>query len=306
MVKKYFFLAVVILLISSCSINKLVVDVLTDTLTGGEEESSVFTKDDDPQLVGDALPFILKLYEALLEENPQNIKLLLTTGSGFIMYANTFVHSEAEMLPPEEYERKEALTKRAKKLYLRGRDYLLKALEIKYPGFKRSLSENNFDQALNPVKKEDVPLLYWCAAGWFGAIAIDVFDLRLTIDLKKAEVIMERAYQLDPDFNNGAIHEFYIMYYSSLPEGMGGDKEKARYHFGKAVELTEGMSASPYIALATTLCIKNQDVEEFKELLNRALEIDPDANPENRLINIINQRKARWYLKHIEDFFLIE
>jgi hypothetical protein len=32
--------------------------------------------------------------------------------------------------------------------------------------------------------------------------------------------------------------------------------------------------------------------------------VDPDANPETRLITILNQRRARWLLEHIDDYFL--
>jgi predicted anti-sigma-YlaC factor YlaD len=89
-----------------------------------------------------------------------------------------------------------------------------------------------------------------------------------------------------------------------MPPDMGGSEEKARHHFQKAVELTNGKSASPYVTLATTVSIKNQNEEEFTRLLNKALEIDPDADPDNRLLTIISQEKAQWYLEHKEDFFI--
>ena len=108
----------VILLESSCSINKLAVNFVAKTVSSGD--STVFTGEEDPQLVADALPFAMKLYESLLEQTPENEDLLLTTGSIFTMYANAFIQTPAGMLPDSEYEQKQEMLQRAKKMYLRG------------------------------------------------------------------------------------------------------------------------------------------------------------------------------------------
>jgi predicted anti-sigma-YlaC factor YlaD len=47
-----------------------------------------------------------------------------------------------------------------------------------------------------------------------------------------------------------------------------------------------------------------QDLEEFRELLDRALAVDPDAVPSARLANLIAQKRARFLLHHVEDYFL--
>jgi hypothetical protein len=38
--------------------------------------------------------------------------------------------------------------------------------------------------------------------------------------------------------------------------------------------------------------------------MNAALAIDPDAYPPARMINVLSQRKAQWYLDSIDEFFL--
>ena len=38
--------------------------------------------------------------------------------------------------------------------------------------------------------------------------------------------------------------------------------------------------------------------------MKKVLEIDPDADPDNRLVNILTLRKARWFLEHVDDYFL--
>ena len=288
----------------SCSLNKVAVNLVANTLSSGD--STVFTGEEDPQLVADALPFAMKLYESLLEQTPENEDLLLTTGSVFTMYANAFVQTPASMLPEGEYEQQQQMLQRAKKLYLRGRGYLLRAAQLRYPGFAEHLQANDLEQALAPTGVEDVPLLFWTAAAWLGAFSTDTFDMELLLNLSKPIALLNRALELEDTWSNGMIHDTLISIYGSLPEAMGGSQEKARYHFEKAVEYSGGLSPSPYVALASTVAVANQDVEAFRQLLTQAIEIDPEDNPDNRLQILLSQDKARWLLDHVEDFFLID
>ncbi len=287
----------------ACSIKKLAMNQVANALTAGAS-STVFTGDNDPELVGDALPFAIKMYESLMNANPHHQGLRLQTGSLYIMYANAFLQTPATMLPEAEYKKQEFTYRRAKNLYLRGRDIILACLEDKYPGFRDALQKRNYAQALECTTRKDAPLLYWAGAGWLGGFAIDPFDMDLGITLPAAAALMDRVYRLDPDYAAGAIHEFYILYYGSLPEYMGGDLKKARDHYEQALAISRGKSATPYLSLATSVTVKEQNLGEFKKLLRLALAIDPEAVPENRLVNILNQRKAQWLLEHADDYFV--
>ncbi len=309
MVKKSLIFSVIVLLVvfaGSCSIQKMAVGAVADALGGGTTGGSSLTGDDDPELVGDALPFALKLYEILLEQTPEHTGLLLTTGMGFVMYANAFVQSPADMMSEWEFEEQSKQYTRAKKLYLRGRNYIFDALELKYPGFKDSIQDKTLPEFIQKVEEEDIDYLYWGSAGWFAAIAINVFDLKLTIEIPMAKAMMDRAYKLNPDYGEGTIDDFYILYYASVTPDMGGSIEKAFYHFEQAVEKSKGLNAGPYVSLATTVYMQQQDVDAFVATLEQALAIDVDAKPEIRLLNVIMQDKAQWYLDHLENFFLIE
>jgi predicted anti-sigma-YlaC factor YlaD len=295
---------ILILFLGSCSINKLVMNKVSDALSG-TGAGTVFTGDSDPKLVGDALPFAIKMYEALLDQNPGHHNLTVTTGSLFIMYANAFVQGPAEMLDPIDYykEQYEALG-RAKKLYLRGVDYLNSALDKKFPGFTAAtIDEGTLAPLLNKCKKEDVPLLYWAVAGGLSAYSLDVFDFELGSRIPEWGAMIARAYELDPDFNNGAIDDFYILYYGSLPETLGGDKEKAEIHFKRALEKTKGLAAGPYVSYASSICVPDQDFSAFQENLKKALEINPDEDPSSRLLNILSQTKAKYMLENANLFF---
>ena len=269
----------------------------------GPSASNVFVQDNDPELIRDALPFALKTYEALLAADPKNRGLALAAAQGFVTYANAFVHTDAEETEEVDFDLSQKLRKRATKLYLRGRNFALHGLSLDYPEFEKKLREDPGD-ALQPLSAKDVPLLYWAGAGWAGAIASDPSNMALVAEISTVEAMMRRALVLDEDYNDGIIQEFFITYEGSRSEAMGGSAERAKEHFDRAVALTQGKKASPFVALASSVAVRQQDYRMFKELLHKALEIDTDAVPKWRLANVLAQEKARWLLDHSADLFL--
>ena len=148
---------------------------------------------------------------------------------------------------------------------------------------------------LAKVKKEDTGLLYWTVAGGLSAYSIDILDFDLSALIPNWSAMIHRAYELDPDYGGAALDEFFIIFYSSLPAAMGGDAEKAEIHFRRALQKNSN-SAGAYVSYAQLVCIPAEDYETFCECLESAIAIDPDIDKSNRLVNTINQRKARWLL----------
>jgi predicted anti-sigma-YlaC factor YlaD len=296
-------IAALCLALPACSVNKMAMNAVADALTG-DGSSDVFTGDSDPRLVGDALPFALKMYEALLSANPKHQGLINTTGSLFVMYANAFVQGPAEQLPRSLYDERQAELQRAKKLYLRGLDILYGGLDQKYPGFSDSFHQDRLPEFLTKMKKADVPALYWSAAAGLSAYSLNPLDMDLGVRIHEFFLLVERAYELDSDFNTSALDEFFFLFYASVPQALGGDKDKAEIHYKRALDKTKGLSAGPYVSYAQAVSIPAQDYDTFKKLLEAALSIDPDKDPSNRLVNIIAQRKARYLLDQAAQFFV--
>jgi predicted anti-sigma-YlaC factor YlaD len=281
----------------------MAMNAVADALTG-DGSSDVFTGDSDPQLVGDALPFAIKMYESLLSANPEHQGLINTTGSLFVMYANVFVQGPAERLPRSMYDQRQASLVRARNLYLRGFGILYRGLELKYPGFSAAYRQEKLKNFLEKMKKTDVPALYWSAAAGLSAYSLNPFDMDLGVRIPEFYALVERAYEIDPDFNSGALDEFMLIYHASIPDVMGGDKSKIENHYQKALEKSKGLLAGPYVTYAQNVSIPAQDYDKFKELLEKALSIDPDKDPSNRLVNIIAQQKARYLLDSAALFFI--
>jgi predicted anti-sigma-YlaC factor YlaD len=283
-----------------CSVKKFAINKLGDSLANG---GTNFASDDDPDLVGEALPFSLKLMEGLLAESPRHRGLLFATASGFTQYAYVFVQQPEEQLEDRNLEEADALKGRARRLYLRARNYGLRGLETRYPGLEMRLRQGP-KAAVRKTTVRDVPLLYWTAVSWGAAIAVSKDNPEMVADQLIVEALIDRSFELDPDYDSGAIHSFLITY-ESVRVGASKDfASRSRKHFDRAVELTSRQSASPYVALAEAVSVNNQDRQEFESLLKKALAVNPDARPEWRLSNIVMQRRARWLLSREDELFV--
>ena len=283
-----------------CSVRKFAVNKLGDSLANG---GTTFASDDDPDLIGQALPFSLKLMEGLLAESPNHRGLLFAASSGFAQYAYVFVQQPAEQMEDKDLAEAEALRARARRLYVRARDYGVRGLESRYPHMGMDLRMNP-QQALRKTKVRDVPLLYWTAVSWGAAIAASKDDPEIVADQPIVEALIDRAFALDPDYDSGGIHNFLITYETVRIGASKGSESRSRQHFQRAVELTSGQSASPYVALAEAVSVSNQDRQEFESLLQKALAVSPDVRPEWRLSNIVMQRRAKWLMSREDELFV--
>jgi hypothetical protein len=287
-------------LTGGCSVRKMAVNSLADALAGG---ASAYASDSDLELVRGAMPFGLKTIERLLVEVPRNRGLLVTAASGFTQYAYLAVELEAEELRDSNPDRSRALRRRAKELYLRGRDYGFRALDLRRPGF-RELLERDADAALAPYRRENVAEIYWTAVAWSAAISVEKEDLELVADLHLIEPLLRKCLDLDEAFEQGAVHEFLIAFEGGRSAAQGGSSTRARGHFERAVQLSAGRRMGPLVSLAENVSVAEEDPLEFSRVLRQVLGFDLDRVPEHRLANLVAQRRARLLLSRIDELFL--
>src|SRR5436190_20187456 len=283
-----------------CSIKHLAVNKLGNALASS---GTTFASDDDPELVKSAAPFSLKLMESLLAENPRHEGLLLASASGFAQYAYAFVQQDADEMEQKDLAAAEEMRGRARRLYLRARNYGMRGLEVRHRGFEKALRANP-KQAVGAARSKDVPLLYWTAVSWAGAISLSKDNPNLIAELPIVEAMIDRALALDEQFGDGAIHSFLISYEMSRPGGTAEPAARSRQHFERAMELSKGQLAGPLVSFAESVSVQKQDVKGFESLLNRAIAINPDTKPEWRLMNLVAQRRAKWLLTRTDQLFL--
>jgi predicted anti-sigma-YlaC factor YlaD len=269
-------------------------------LAGG---GTTFASDDDPELVKAAVPFGLKLTEGLLNENPRHEGLLLAAASGFAQYSYAFVQEDADEMENKDLAAAEEMRGRARRLYLRARNYGLRGLEARQKGFEKALRADPKEAARAATVKE-VPLLYWTALSWAGAVSLSKDKPDLIAEMPIVEALMDRALALDEAFGDGAIHTYLITYEMSRPGGTGDPAARSRQHFERALALSQGRQAGPMVSFAEAVCVQKQDLKQFEALLQRALTINPDVKPEWRLANLVMQRRAKWLLSRTDQLFL--
>ncbi len=294
------FLPAAALLLTSCvSVKQLAVNRVADALAAGGD---TFASDDDPELVKQAVPFSLKLMESILAESPRHEGLLLGACSGFTQYAVAFVQQDADALAASDYAASEALRLRAQKLYRRGRDYGVRGLEVAYPGIAGRLAHDP-KAALAVAGRKDVPLLYWTAAAWGSLISTSKDNPAAISELPQVEALVDRAFALDPDWNQGALHALLISLEMNRTGAPGNAAERARAHYERALALSHGSQAGPLVTFAESVAVDQQDAAAFENALNQALAIDVDQYPKDRLANLVMQRRARWLLSQKADLF---
>ena len=326
-----FLMLVTSFFLASCrSVEKLAVTKLSDMLSS-DSGAGAFTRDDDPQLVADALPFTLKMYELLMDMNPGDSALRLAAGKAFIMYANGFIQTPSTMLSDDDFEIQQEMVDRAGKMYLRGMNYTLDSLFLDIKDGE-VLLEHNLNGFLDKCGKKQVPSLYWAAAGSLGAFSCDPFDMEMGQNLFKPLAFLYRALELDEEYAEGSIHDLLMTLWSSLPRSIidnafietadstgafasryydkyniSKDAEgRSRFHFERAIALSDGKNPGTYVSMALSYPVMNQNYEEFESLLLKALEQDPYEDPDTQLMVIIYQKRAAWLLDHREDYFLMD
>ena len=292
-------LALLLAATTSCSINKMATKSVANSLTSGPD---VFGTDDDPELIREAVPFGLKTMESLLQTLPKHRGLLLGLCRGFTQYGAGFIQPDAQAIEAADYARATVIRERALKLFLRARNYGLRGLELDHKGIAQRLQAQP-DPAAGEIKKQELPMLYWTAAAWGSAINLGKDRAELLADLGAVRALMARGLKLDETYDGGAFHEAMILL-EALPKDMGGSPERARQHFRRSVELSKGQKASPYVTLAQSVSVLTQNRREFRELLDKALAVDPNLDPSQRLATLIVQQQARDLLKREDDLFL--
>jgi len=286
-----------LLLVLACSPKRYALNQVADAISS-TGEGSAFARDDDPELVRDAVPFALKMMESLSDPLDDHVGLRLGMARGFAQYAYAFLQQPAELgAPPDQAQ---AAMLRARRLYLRARDYGVDGLRL-----QRGVSAPDLrtPQGLARLQKEDVPLLYWTLAPWAGAIAANKRDLEMVGDVPLVGTLLDRAMQLDEAYDQGALHEFAITFDPARPEGTTPPKQKQ--HFERCRQLAQGERISYLVTYAQSVSAVAQNKREYEALLKEAASFDVDQPKarKNRLENVLAQRRAIWLLAHEDDVF---
>ncbi|MGD8538738.1 MAG: TRAP transporter TatT component family protein [Candidatus Aminicenantes bacterium] len=294
------------LLTVNCSMTRLAADQTTKVLL---KAAPTYDRESDLELAERSSLSNMKMLEGLLEVTPDNEDLLLLASSSFTRYTFGFVEEQIEIADERyDFEEKKKYVKRAVNFYERGKNYALRAMEKHRKGFSQLIKGDleRFSLELGQLQKKHVPALFWVAYAWGSIINLQQSEPARLAELTRVELMMDRLLELDERFFFGGAHLFYGIFYGGRPEMLGGDAEKARGHFKRAIEITQGKFLMAPFMLAKCYAFQTQKKELFEKTLQEIIDAPDDLFPDQRLANEIAKRRARRLLARVDDLFFEE
>jgi hypothetical protein len=242
---------------------------------------------DDPATVRAGAPAFLLLLDGMLEGDPKNVDLLVASARLYSAYAGAFVED------PE----------RATRLAKKGHGYASRALCLRRPALcgldARPFAD--FEAALAPLGRDMLPVLYTCGVTWAGVIAQQA-DLQAAADLPKVEAILDRVVAIDETYERGQAHVYLGALRSLVPPTLGGNPERGRTHFERAIQLSQGRNLMAQVEFARRYARLTFDRPLHDQLLDEVLAADP-AEPGLTLSNVLAQEQARELLDGSAQYF---
>jgi hypothetical protein len=277
-------------LLTACSVQHHLLNQAGDLLSR-ETASS----DDDLELLMHASAYQLKLSESVLQEIPDHLKLAEAVTRGYTQYAYVFLMDEADRIESESVQKASILRARAAKMLTRAKSLGLKSLSLHYPDLKNQLGGKLAKQGTK-IKKQDAGLLYWSMTAWAGAISLSKDSPDVVADLPEVLRLAELAWQIDPQFDQGALASMMGILELAKP---GGKPEAAEKYFDLAIQW-RGLQVAPLIAKAENWAVATQNKDAFSLLLNQAIAL---SKGQNDLTTTVMRRRAQWLLDNTDNLF---
>lgn len=227
-------------------------------------------------------PSNLKLNELLYLQDKGNKVLQLSLIKGYAGYAFAVPETlafEDELTGVENSEhRLEAID-----MYTRSFDYGLDYLQGR--GIKKekilAMSEDELLEALEQsLTEKDYPAALYTAQSWGSLINFQKDNMVLVAQVPKVKTIFDWVCKKNPDIENGICAIFFAQYEASRPRMLGGDPEKAKVLYGKAIKenprnLLIRLGRIQYLILPTQ---EGEEYEKEATILKRELAKWGDLN----------------------------
>ncbi len=290
----------------SCSTQKLIIKEMTQVMETGAD---AMEKDDDLDMLQQALPANIKMMEALLASDPQNERLLVLLARLYGSYAFLFVDGRIEAFqlagskPAEGAAALADLKEKAVRFYTKGLDYALQALEIRHPRAAEHLNRVTESASFVPsLQVKDLPALFWYGFNLSGLINHNRDSVGIIARGHLIEKSMRRVLELQPDFYHGGAHLVLMVFYASRSPMMGGNLEHAQKHYAKLRNLNGDKILLADLYYARYVLVQRQDRPQFEEILTAVIN-NSDPDPRFRLFNRVARDRALVYLAVVDRLF---
>lgn len=265
----------------------------------------------DPEILEAAFPGSIQQMEGLLELKPDDAVLRGMLARSYASYGYGFIEDDYERAQRSDdatEEEIEHLRERASLAYLRGREIAMGGLDMARPeggGLfaiqREGLDAFNRHLARFDDRESHAPLLFWTAYNWVRWISLHRDDMGAIADLPYVTALAERVYQLDPTYMDHAPVALRAGLMAAAPPALGGRPADAKVELDRAIELTGRRNLMYLVTEAQLVAVPLQDRALFQSLLQEVIDFDVDSYPDQRIPNLLAQRRARRYLDQIDD-----
>jgi hypothetical protein len=253
-----------------------------------EDLSNAILDQNDVATVRDGAPAYLLAMDGLIEGDSESASLLLSGARLYGAYASAFVEDEARM----------------RRLWDRALGYARRALcvEVRPPCRALDRPFDEFSASLGAVDRDDVPTLYGFGVAWAGWAQVNADDWGAVAQIPKIQALMERIVELDESYDHGSAHLYLGVLLTLRPASLGGQPERGREHFERALELSRRRNLMAQVLFARQYARLVFDRPLHDRLLREVVDADPRA-PGLTLANTLAREQALLLLDDADDYF---
>ena len=265
-------------------------EVVVSSLTNDffEDLETTILNSDDPELIAAGLPSFIILVDGMLLQNPRDVSLLLIASQLKSSFATAFV---------DDVPRQQLYTSKA-------REHALVAACLN----KAELCDLDtkpfaeVEQVIESLVQSDLQVIYVLIGAWSSWLLVHSNDFRALAQISRVHQLVERMLELDEGYQFGSPHMYMGVFKSLVPPALGGDSDKARYHFERAISLSVGKNLYAKVLFAERYARNALDRELHDRLLDEVLAADPAAAGLT-LQNRLAQQRAKELKATADDFF---
>ncbi|BBO66814.1 hypothetical protein DSCA_07440 [Desulfosarcina alkanivorans] len=306
LIARYVLLVCMTAAVIACSPKTIMVGQMTDLVDDG---MIAFERDDDLQLLENAIPANIKLLEALLANSPDNRRLITLLSRFYGSYAFGFVETRLEerlfagpagrSRGPETDRLKDQLNR----CYLKGAGYALMALEKSVPGAADAFRQvDTIGPYLERLGDRQVAALFWYGFNLGAWVNRNLDSVRAVSRAHLARQVMERVAEINPVYHHAGAHLFLMAYFGSRPPMMGGSQEKARGHYRRLKQIAGDAYLLADLFYGRYCLPQQQARDAFVDLMQRIVD-HPTGECDVSLYNAIAGRRAAIYLSAVDLLF---
>lgn len=282
----------VFLLVSASLSMAACASLMSSAATGlADNLSLAILNQDDPELVRAGAPSYLLLLDSFVEGSPDDPDILAAGATLYATYGAVFAEDPG----------------RASRLTSRGRRYALTAMCESYKP-ACGWPDANYEQfvaTLDGIGRKKATYLYtygFASLAYLRAHSSGGSTWDSLAELPQIQALFDHYLDISGDEVNGSVYTYMGILLTLRPPALGGEPERAREFFEKAIAVTDGKDLGAKVEFARGYAKLLYERELHDQLLKEVVAADPYQDGYT-LSNVMAQKDAAILLDEADEYF---